>query len=123
MSLYFTPEHEWIRVDGDTATVGITDHAQGQLGDIVFVEVPEAGKTLAKGGEAAVVESVKAASDVYAPASGEVVEGNQALVDDPSLVNTAAEAGGWFFTLRLSNPAELEKLMDEPTYRSYVEGL
>lgn len=123
MSLYFTEQHEWIRVDGDTATVGITDHAQGQLGDIVFVEVPEAGKTLSKGGEAAVVESVKAASDVYSPASGEVVEGNQALVDDPSLVNSAPEGEGWFFTLRLSDAGELDALMDEPAYRSYVEGL
>ncbi len=123
MSLYFTPEHEWIRVDGDVATVGITDHAQHQLGDIVFVEVPDAGKTLKKGAEAAVVESVKAASDVYAPASGEVVDGNQALVDDPALVNSAAEGDGWFFTLRLSDPAELETLMDEPTYRQYVSTL
>ena len=120
MSLYFTEQHEWIRVDGDVATVGITDHAQGQLGDIVFVEVPDAGRALSKGGEAAVVESVKAASDVYAPASGEVVEGNQALVDDPSLVNTSAEADGWFFTLRLSDMSELDALMDEPAYRSHV---
>ena len=123
MSLYFTPEHEWIRVDGDTATVGITDHAQGQLGDIVFVEVPDAGKSLSKGAEAAVVESVKAASDVYAPVSGEVVEGNAALVEDPSLVNSAAEAEGWFFTLRLSDEAELGTLMDEPAYRDYVSKL
>lgn len=123
MSLYFTPEHEWIRVDGDVATVGITDHAQHQLGDIVFVEVPDAGKALKKGAEAAVVESVKAASDVYTPASGEVVDGNQALVDDPALVNSAAEGEGWFFTLRLSDPAELETLMDEPTYREYVSKL
>lgn len=123
MSLYFTREHEWLRIDGDTATVGITHHAQGQLGDIVFVDVPEAGKTLAKGGEAAVVESVKAASDVYSPVSGEVVEGNQALVDDPSLVNSAAEGDGWFFTLRLTDPSEVDALMDEPAYRTYVEGL
>ena len=123
MSLYFTPEHEWIRVDGAVATVGITDHAQHQLGDIVFVEVPDAGKALKKGAEAAVVESVKAASDVYTPASGEVVDGNQALVDDPALVNSAAEGEGWFFTLRLSDPAELETLMDEPTYRQYVSTL
>lgn len=123
MSLYFTQSHEWIRVDGDTGTVGITDHAQGQLGDIVFVEVPEAGKAVTKGGEAAVVESVKAASDVYSPASGEVVEGNAALVDDPALVNSAAENDGWFFKLRLSDASELDALMDEPAYRSYVEGL
>ncbi len=120
MSLYFTEQHEWIRVDGDVAIVGITAHAQGQLGDIVFVEVPDAGRALSKGGEAAVVESVKAASDVYAPASGEVVDGNQALVDNPSLVNTSAEADGWFFTLRLSDMSELDALMDEPAYRSYV---
>ncbi len=123
MSLYFTEQHEWIRVEGDIATVGITDHAQGQLGDIVFVEVPEAGKSLSKGGEAAVVESVKAASDVYSPASGEVVEGNQALVDDPSLVNSAAEGEGWFFTLRLSDLGELETLMDDAAYREYVRTL
>ncbi len=123
MSVYFTEQHEWIRVEGDTGTVGITDHAQGQLGDIVFVEVPEAGKSLSKGGEAAVVESVKAASDVYSPASGEVVEGNQALVDDPSLVNSAAEGEGWFFTLRLSDLGELETLMDDAAYREYVRTL
>ncbi|HZF43552.1 MAG TPA: glycine cleavage system protein GcvH [Sphingomonadaceae bacterium] len=123
MSLYFTPEHEWIRVDGETATVGITDHAQGQLGDVVFVEVPESGKAISKGAEAAVVESVKAASDVYSPVSGEVLEGNQALVDDPSLVNTSPEGEGWFFTLRLTDPGELDTLMDEPAYRAYVEGL
>ena len=123
MSLFFTPEHEWIRVDGDTATVGITDHAQGQLGDIVFVEVPDAGKTLGKGDEAAVVESVKAASDVYAPVSGEVIEGNAALVEDPSLVNSAAEGEGWFFTLRLRDPGELDTLMNEAAYRDYVAAL
>ncbi len=123
MTLYFTGEHEWIKVDGDTATIGISDHAQNALGDIVFAEVPEQGRSLNKGDEAAVVESVKAASDVYSPASGEVIEGNQALVDDPSLVNSAAEGEGWFFTLRLGDPSEVEKLMDEPAYRSYVEGL
>ena len=123
MTIKYTPEHEWIRVDGDTATVGITDHAQGQLGDIVFVDLPQAGKMMSKGAEAAVVESVKAASEVYAPASGEVIEGNQALVDDPSLANTAAEGDGWVFTIRLSDPTELEKLMDEPAYRAYVMGL
>ena len=97
MSVYYTKEHEWVRVEGDIATVGITDFAQGQLGDVVFVEVPEAGKALTKGGEAAVVESVKAASDVYAPVSGTVIEGNQAVVDEPSLVNTDPENAGWFF--------------------------
>ncbi|NJC05656.1 glycine cleavage system H protein [Sphingomonas kaistensis] len=123
MSLYFTKDHEWIRVEGDTATVGITDHAQGQLGDIVFAEAPEAGKTLDKGGEAAVVESVKAASDVYAPASGEVVEANPAIADDPSVINTDPEGEGWFFKLRLADPSELDGLMDEAAYRAWVETL
>nr|WP_314443433.1 glycine cleavage system protein GcvH [uncultured Sphingomonas sp.] len=123
MSLHFTKEHEWIRVDGDTATVGITDHAQGQLGDIVFAEAPEAGKTLDKGGEAAVVESVKAASDVYAPASGEVLEANPAIADDPSVINSDPEGEGWFFKLRLSDPSELDGLMDEAAYREWVATL
>ena len=120
MSLYFTKEHEWIRVEGDTATVGISDHAQGALGDIVFAEVPEAGRTLAKGQEAAVVESVKAASDVYAPVAGEVIEGNQAIADDPSLINTDPEGEGWFFKLRLADAGELDGLMDEGAYREWV---
>lgn len=123
MSLYFTKEHEWIRVEGDTATVGITDHAQHQLGDIVFAEAPEAGKTLDKGGEAAVVESVKAASDVYAPASGEVLEANPAIADDPSVINSDPEGDGWFFKLRLADPAELDGLMNEAAYRAWVETL
>ena len=123
MSLHFTKEHEWIRVEGDTATVGITDHAQGQLGDIVFAEAPEAGRTLDKGGEAAVVESVKAASDVYAPASGEVLEANPAIADDPSIINSDPEGEGWFFKLRLADPSELDGLMDEPAYRAWVETL
>ena len=123
MSLYFTEEHEWIRVEGDTATVGITDFAQAQLGDIVFVEVPEAGRQLIKGGDAAVVESVKAASDVYAPVSGEVIEGNQALADDPSLVNSDAEGEGWFFTLRLSDQSQLDGLMDAGQYKDFCESL
>jgi glycine cleavage system H protein len=122
MSLFYTKEHEWIRVEGDIATVGITDFAQAQLGDVVFVEVPEAGRQVSKGSEAAVVESVKAASDVYAPVSGEVVEGNQALVDDSALVNSDPEGEGWFFKLRLSNPAELEGLMDADAYRSFCES-
>ncbi|HEU4696268.1 MAG TPA: glycine cleavage system protein GcvH, partial [Sphingomicrobium sp.] len=108
MSLYFTKEHEWIRVEGDTATIGISNHAQEQLGDIVFAEVPDAGRRLSKGQEAAVVESVKAASDVYAPVSGEVIEGNQAVADDPALVNTDPEGQGWFFKLKLDNPGELD---------------
>jgi glycine cleavage system H protein len=123
MSLYFTKEHEWIRVDGDTATVGISDHAQEQLGDIVFVEVPEAGKHVSKGQEAAVVESVKAASDVYAPVSGEVLEGNQSVADDPSLVNSDPEGQGWFFKIRLDNASELDGLMDENAYRGWVKTL
>ena len=123
MTLYFTREHEWIRVDGDTATVGISDHAQEALGDIVFAEVPEAGRQLSKGGDAAVVESVKAASDVYAPVTGEVVEGNQAVADDPALINRDPEGEGWFFKIRLDNPGELEGLMDQDAYREWVKTL
>jgi len=121
--IYFSKDHEWISVDGTTATVGITDHAQAQLGDIVFAEVPPAGTKVEKGKEAAVVESVKAASDVYAPVSGEVTEGNAALTDDPSLVNTAPEGEGWFFKLTLSDPSELEGLMDEAAYKAFVDSL
>jgi glycine cleavage system H protein len=123
MTVYFTREHEWVRVDGDTATVGISSHAQEALGDIVFAEVPEAGRQVSKGQEAAVVESVKAASDVYAPVSGEVVEGNQALADDPSVVNSDPEGEGWFFKVRLANPQELEGLMDEGSYRDWIKTL
>jgi len=123
MSLYFTREHEWLRVEGDIATVGISDHAQGALGDIVFAEVPETGKQLAKGDEAAVVESVKAASDVYAPVGGEVVEGNAAVADDPSLINRDAEGEGWFFKLKLADAGEVDGLMDEATYREWVQTL
>jgi glycine cleavage system H protein len=123
MPVYFTKEHEWISVDGDTATVGISNHAQEALGDIVFAEVPEAGRRVSKGQEAAVVESVKAASDVYAPVSGEVIEGNQAVADDPSLVNSDPEGGGWFFKLKLDNPTELEGLMEETAYRDWLKTL
>jgi glycine cleavage system H protein len=123
MSLYFTKEHEWIRVEGDTATVGISNHAQEALGDIVFAEVPEAGRRVSKGQEAAVVESVKAASDVYAPVSGEVTEGNQKVVDDPALVNSDPEGEGWFFKLRLDDSGELQGLMDEAGYREWVKTL
>ncbi len=123
MSLYFTREHEWIRVEGDVATVGISDHAQTALGDIVFAEVPEAGKTLAKGQEAAVVESIKAASDIYAPVGGEVVEGNDALSNDPELINRDPEGEGWFFKLRLDNPGDVDGLMDEASYREWVQTL
>ncbi|HEY0312948.1 MAG TPA: glycine cleavage system protein GcvH [Allosphingosinicella sp.] len=122
MTVYYTKEHEWISVEGDQATVGITDFAQGQLGDVVFVELPEAGRQVSRGGEAAVVESVKAASDVYAPVSGEVVEANQALVDDSALVNSDPEGQGWFFRLRLSDPSELEGLMDADAYKSFCDS-
>ncbi|WP_375428485.1 glycine cleavage system protein GcvH [uncultured Sphingomonas sp.] len=123
MSRYFTEDHEWIDVDGDVGTVGISEYAQSQLGDIVFVDVPEEGKELAKGDEAAVVESVKAASDVYSPASGTVIEGNTALADESSLVNSDAEGEGWFFKITLSDPSELEELMDERAYESFVAKL
>ena len=123
MTRYYTKDHEWIEVDGDTATVGITDYAQGQLGDIVFAEVPAVGSTLEKGGDAAVVESVKAASDVYAPVSGTVTEGNAALGDEPALVNSDPEGGGWFFKLSLSDVGELGGLMDETAYKAFVDGL
>jgi glycine cleavage system H protein len=121
--LRYTKEHEWVRVDGDLATVGISDHAQGQLGDLVFVELPETGRTVGAGDNLAVVESVKAASDVYAPVSGEVIETNSALEDDPSLVNRSAEAEGWFCKLRISAPSELTKLMDATAYKAYVAEL
>lgn len=123
MSLYFTKDHEWIRVDGDTATVGISEHAQEQLGDIVFAEVPETGRRLTKGQEAAVVESVKAASDVYSPVSGEVVDGNSKVADDPSIVNSDPEGEGWFFKLKLDNLSELDGLMNEADYRDWVKTL
>jgi glycine cleavage system H protein len=123
MSLYFTKEHEWIRVEGDTATIGISNHAQEALGDIVFAEVPQAGRRVSKGQEAAVVESVKAASDVYAPVSGEVIEGNRAVADDPALVNSDPEGQGWFFKLKLDNPGELDGLMDEGAYREWIKTL
>ena len=123
MSLYFTKEHEWISVEGDTATVGITDHAQQQLGDVVFVELPAIGKTLRKEGEAAVVESVKAASDVYAPVSGEVVAVNEALADDPELVNRDAQGEGWFFKLQISDNHELSGLMSSDQYQELVDSL
>jgi glycine cleavage system H protein len=122
MSRYFTKEHEWIEIDGDIATVGITDFAQGQLGDIVFVEVPQAGTQVTQGGDAAVVESVKAASDVYAPVSGEVVEGNAALEADPALVNSDPEGEGWFFKLRLSDNHQLSELMSADEYKAFVDS-
>ena len=120
---YYTEDHEWIDVDGTHATVGITDYAQGQLGDIVFVELPAAGTKVTKGGDAAVVESVKAASDVYAPVSGTVSEGNPALDAEPALVNTAPEGEGWFFKLALDDAGELDGLMDDAAYKAFVDGL
>ncbi|QNA84753.1 glycine cleavage system protein GcvH [Sphingomonas sp. So64.6b] len=123
MSRYFTEDHEWIDVDGDIGTVGISDYAQGQLGDIVFVDVPEEGKELTKGDEAAVVESVKAASDVYAPATGTVLESNDDLADTPGLVNEDPEGDGWFYKITLSDPSELESLMDETAYAAFVAKL
>jgi glycine cleavage system H protein len=123
MTRYYTQDHEWIEVDGENATVGITDYAQGQLGDIVFVEVPGSGIEVTKGGEAAVVESVKAASDVYSPVSGTVTEGNPALEDDPALVNSAPEGEGWFFKLQIANTSELEGLMDEGAYKAFCDTL
>ncbi|WP_422056914.1 glycine cleavage system protein GcvH [Sphingomonas sp.] len=123
MSRYFTEDHEWIELDGEIATVGITDYAQSQLGDIVFVEVPEEGKEVAKGDDAAVVESVKAASDVYAPVSGTVLEGNPALEDSPALVNEDPEGDGWFFKMTLSDTSELDGLMNESAYADFVSKL
>ena len=123
MSRYFTEDHEWIDVDGNVGVVGISDYAQGQLGDIVFVEVPDAGRSLGKGDEAAVVESVKAASDVYSPASGTVLEGNPALTDEPALVNSDPEGEGWFFKITLSDASELDALMDETAYAAFVAKL
>jgi glycine cleavage system H protein len=123
MTMYFTRDHEWVRVEGNNGTVGISSHAQEQLGDIVFAEVPPAGRSLRKGEEAAVVESVKAASDVYSPVSGTVIEGNPAIADDPAIINNDPEEAGWFFKIEVSNPAELNELMDEAAYREFVNSL
>jgi len=120
MTTYFTDQHEWIKVEGGVATVGITAHAAEQLGDVVFVELPAVGKALTKAGEAAVVESVKAASDVYAPVSGEVTEANDAIVGEPAKVNEDPEGAGWFFKLKLSDEGELEGLMDKAAYDAFV---
>jgi glycine cleavage system H protein len=119
----FTDEHEWIRLEGDVATVGITDYAQNQLGDVVYVELPNPGQKVEKGKQAAVVESVKAASEVYAPVTGEVVEANQALVDEPATVNADPMGRGWFMKIRLSDRSQLDALMDEAGYKKFVEGL
>ena len=123
MPRYFTEDHEWVDVDGMAATVGITDYAQSQLGDVVFVELPVPGKALTKGDDAAVVESVKAASDVYAPVSGIVSAGNDELEADPALVNSAAEGEGWFFKLTLSDASQLDGLMDAGAYKAWVNTL
>jgi glycine cleavage system H protein len=119
----YSKEHEWVKVDGDTATIGITRYAAEQLGDVVYVELPETGRKVKKGDGAAVVESVKAASDVYSPVSGEVTETNTALSDNPQTVNEAPEAGGWFMKLKLSNRSELDGLLDEEGYRDYIDTL
>lgn len=122
--IYFSKDHEWVSVGADgLATIGITDHAQQALGDIVFVELPETGRNVASGEACAVVESVKAASDVYAPLAGTVAEANQAIVDEPALVNSAAEGDGWFFKLRLENPAAVADLMDRAAYDEYLSTL
>ena len=121
-NLKYAKSHEWVRVDGDTATVGITDHAQHELTDIVFVELPDVGKKIKAGEACAVVESVKTASDIYSPVSGEIVETNKAAVADPALVNSEPYEGGWFYKIRLSNPAELNSLLDAEGYRSQISG-
>ena len=123
MSVYFTKEHEWIAVDGGEGTVGITHYAQGQLGDITFVELPAVGQMIGAGDSVSVVDSVKAASDVYTPVSGTVSAVNEALGDEPELVNAEAEQGGWLFRLTLSDAAELEALMDRAAYDAYTAGL
>jgi glycine cleavage system H protein len=122
MAKQYTKEHEWIDVAGDIGTVGISDYAQEQLGDVVFVELPKAGATVAQNGQIAVVESVKAASEIYAPVSGTVAEINDALAKEPALVNQSAEDKGWFFRIKLSNPAELAGLMDAAAYKKFTEG-
>jgi len=119
----FSKDHEWIRVEGDVGTVGITDYAQEQLGDIVFVELPGVGRELQRKGDAAVIESVKAASEVYAPITGTVTEANDALADDPAKVNSDPMGQGWFFKMTVGNPSELDDLMDEDAYKAFVESL
>ncbi len=123
MPRYFTQDHEWIEVDGDTGTVGITDYAQGQLGDITYVDLPEVGAVLKKGDAPCVVDSVKAASDVYAPVSGTVTDVNEALGDEPELVNTDPETGGWLFRVKLADAGELDGMMDQAAYDAYIAGL
>ena len=123
MTVKYTKDHEWIRLDGDVATIGITNYAQEQLGDVVFVEVPEAGARFDAGAEAAVVESVKAASEVYAPLTGEIVEGNQAVADDPSLVNSDPEGAGWFFKMKPDDLSQLDAMLDDAAYRALLVDL
>jgi glycine cleavage system H protein len=123
MTTRYTRDHEWVRLEGDVAVVGITDYAQDQLGDVVFVELPEIGKKLEKGKEAAVVESVKAASEVFAPLSGEVVEVNSALADEPAAVNRSPEGSGWFMKLKLANKADVDALMDADAYAAFLETI
>lgn len=122
-NIFYTQDHEWIRLDGDTGTVGISNYAQEQLGDIVFVELPQPGTKTAQGGEIAVVESVKAASEIYAPVTGEIIAANTALEGAPATVNEAAETDGWFFKIRLADKSELDSLMDAAAYKTYIEGL
>lgn len=122
-TLKYTDQHEWVSVEGDVATVGITDYAQGQLGDVVFVELPDEGKSFATGDQAAVVESVKAAAEVYAPISGEILEVNDALNQKPELVNEDATGDGWFFKIKVEDESELDSLMDAKEYREFVKGL
>ena len=123
MSIYFTEDHEWIKVDGDIGTVGITPYAAGQLGDVVYVELPDVGAEFGKGGEAAVVESVKAASEVYAPVSGQVTEVNGALEDAPETVNASADDKGWFLKMKVADASELDSLMNVEAYKTYCDGL
>ncbi len=121
--LRYSEDHEWVRIEGDIAVIGISDYAQEQLGDVVFVELPEPGRAVAQGDEAAVVESVKAASEICAPVSGEVVEVNEPLADDPGLVNREPTGGGWFLKVRMSDPGEVDALLDEAAYRTFVSSL
>ncbi|GGF53895.1 glycine cleavage system H protein [Terasakiella brassicae] len=123
MTVKYTEDHEWVLIEGENATVGITDYAQNALGDIVFVELPEAGREVEQGEDCAVVESVKAASEVYAPITGEIIEGNEALEDDPALVNSSPEGDGWFFKMTVGDAAQLDDLMDEAAYQAFCDGL
>ncbi len=123
MTVKYTEDHEWVLIEGNTATVGITDYAQNALGDIVFVETPEGGTEVEKGEDCAVVESVKAASDIYAPITGEITEGNAALDDEPALVNSSPEGDGWFFKMTIADTAESDELLDEAAYKEHCSGL